>query len=95
MRSGPTLISSMFGHEIRGLAARRFHEQHLSVFQNVVTRQENNFAWKLTFINSPTPPRKRAEAAEEKRKILQWVFFALSLVVFTLLYSQRKHVLVI
>ncbi len=73
-------------------SAQRFHEQHLCVFQNVVTfssESENNFVWKRTFLNSPTPSRKRAEAAEEKRKILQCFFR--SLVVFTLLYSHSQH----
>ncbi len=64
----------------KSLEAQRFHDQHLCVFQNAVTfssGSEKNLVWKRRVFNSPTPSRKRAEAAEEKRKKLQ-CFSALS-----------------
>lgn len=77
MRSGPTLFHQCL--VTKSMAAQRFHEQRLCVFQNVVTSSsvsENNFVWKLTFINTPTPSRKRAEATEENGKYCS-VFFSL------------------
>lgn len=91
MRSGPTLISSMFGHEIHVLVAQRFHEQHLRVFQSLVTFSswsESNFVGKRTFLSSSDAFTKAGRSYGGKTENTA-VFFR-SLVVFTLLYSHSQ-----
>lgn len=75
MRSDPTLISSMFAHEILiSTTVSRTTSLRFPKRCHIFLGVRNIFVWKRTFLNSPTPSRKRAEAAEEKRKILQCSF---------------------